>query len=253
MLPTTPLHHLLFVHGPDALVMTSGNLSEEPIARDDDEALRNLRHVADAFLVHDREIHTRADDSVTHVVARHEQVIRVGRGFAPVSIPLPFARNGESVLAVGAEQKSAVCITRGDQAFLSQHMGDLNEPAVRALFEEVIGKLDRLLGVESRVVAHDLHPEYASTRWATGAGLRAIAVQHHHAHVAACLAEHGRLDTAIGVAFDGTGCGPAGELWGGEILAFDFTGFRRMGHLRPLALPGGEGSRSPHWSTRPFP
>jgi hydrogenase maturation protein HypF len=238
MLPTTPMHRLLLDGAAPVLVMTSGNVSDEPIAKDDDEALRKLGRIADAFLVHDRAVHTRADDSVVRIVAGGVSPVRRGRGLAPDPIPLGVA--GPPVLAVGADLKNAVCLTRDGDAFLSQHVGDLASLEARAFFEEVTDKLARLLGVTPEVVAHDLHPEYASTRRALASGMRAIAVQHHHAHVAACLAENGEGGPAIGVAFDGTGCGPDGELWGGEILVFDLLGFRRAGHLRPIALPGGE-------------
>jgi hydrogenase maturation protein HypF len=250
MLPTTPLHHLLFGDarsGSPLLVMTSGNLTEEPIAKDEDEAIENLSEVADAFLVHDRPIHTRADDSVGRVSLGELQPVRRGRGWAPDPVSLPFA--GPPVLAVGAELKNTVCLTRGKDAFVSQHVGDLGNYASRAFFEESIAKLMRLLGVAPNVVAHDLHPDYASTSWALASGLRAIAVQHHHAHVASCLVDSGATEgtRAIGVAFDGTGCGPAGDLWGGEILAFDLGGFVRVGHLRPIALAGGEAAIREPW------
>jgi len=250
MLPTTPLHHLLFhaPHGgPPLLVMTSGNLTEEPIAKDEDDAFEALGGIADAFLVHDRPIHTRADDSVGRISVGELQPVRRGRGWAPDPVSLPFA--APPVLAVGAELKNTVCLTRGKDAFVSQHIGDLSNYESRAFFEESIAKLERLLGVAPKAVAHDLHPDYASTRWALASGLRSIAVQHHHAHVASCLVDSGASERtrAIGVAFDGTGCGPAGDLWGGEILAFDLGGFVRLGHLRPIALPGGEAAIREPW------
>jgi hydrogenase maturation protein HypF len=241
MLPTTPLHHLLFsAHegAPPLLVMTSGNVADEPIAKDDDEAFAKLGSIADAILAHDRPIHTRADDSVVRITAGVMQCVRRGRGLAPEPVALPF--DAPPVLAVGAQLKSAVCITRGTDAFLSQHIGDLGSLEARDFFEEIASKLGRLLGVTPEAIAHDLHPDYASTRWALGRGLRTIGVQHHHAHVAACLAEHNQGGPVIGVAFDGTGCGPAGELWGGEVLLTDLGAFVRLGHLRPLALAGGE-------------
>jgi hydrogenase maturation protein HypF len=148
---------------------------------------------------------------------------------------------------VGAALKSTVCVVRGGNAYLSQHIGDLDGLEGRAFFEEAIVKLERLLGVVPSIVAHDLHPDYASTRWAQAQGLPCTGVQHHHAHLASCLAEHGRTKAAIGVAFDGTGCGPAGELWGGEVLHFDLAGYRRLGHLRPIALPGGEAAIREPW------
>ncbi len=247
MLPYTPLHHLLLEEGPPLLVMTSGNLSEEPIARRNDEAVEKLRGIADAFLLHDREIHTRADDSVVRIVAGEAQLIRRSRGFVPDPIRLPVPADSEAVLAVGAGLKNTVCLTRGDEAFLSPHVGDLENPEAVRFFGEVVEKLMRLLAVDPVAVAHDLHPDYFSTRWAIASGLPREPVQHHHAHVAACLAEHGRRDAVIGIAFDGTGCGPSGELWGGEILTADLTEYRRAGHLRPLRLPGGEAAIREPW------
>lgn len=248
MLPTTPLHHLLLANGPPALVMTSGNLADEPIAIDDDDAYATLGPIADAFLGHDRAIHTRADDSVGRVVHGHLSPIRRGRGWAPAPISLgPDAKDAPPILAVGAEVKNAVCLTRGDEAFVSQHIGDLSGPKAQAFFEESIAKLGRLLGVVPRAVAHDLHPDYAATRWAKASGLTLVAVQHHHAHVASCLVDNGVTGPAIGVAFDGTGCGPAGDAWGGEILTFDLEDFSRVFHLRPLALPGGEAAIREPW------
>jgi hydrogenase maturation protein HypF len=238
MLPSTPLHHLLLADGPPLLVMTSGNHADEPLARDDTEAAARLGDIADVLLTHDRPIHTRADDSVVRVSGGEARFLRRARGAAPEPIRLPFEAG--CVLAVGGELKSTVCLTRGDEAYLSQHLGDLSEPSAFALFEETIAKLSSLYELEAGCVAHDLHPDYRSSRWALAQPLPRIAVQHHHAHVASCLAEHGRVGPAIGVAFDGTGCGPAGELWGGEFLLADLRGFRRVGHLGPLPLPGGE-------------
>ncbi|HVE66211.1 MAG TPA: carbamoyltransferase HypF [Thermoanaerobaculia bacterium] len=237
MLPYTPLHHLLLADGPPILVMTSGNVSEEPIAKDDVTALEKLSGIADAFLLHDREIHTRADDSVVRVVSGFAQPVRRSRGFVPEPIALGFS--APPVLAVGGELKNTVCLTREGEAFLSPHVGDLENPETHAFFEELIEKLERLLGVSPEAIVHDFHPDYFSTRHALASGLPRVGVQHHHAHVASCLAEQGWTAPVIGVAFDGTGCGPAGELWGGEILLADLGGFRRLGPLRPIALAGG--------------
>jgi hydrogenase maturation protein HypF len=245
VLPYTPLHHLLLLDGPPLLVMTSGNASEEPIARTDREGREALAGIADAFLGHDREIHERADDSVLRAASRGAIPVRRARGFVPDPVELLDA--GPAILAVGAEVKNAVCLVRAGLAHLSPHVGDLSSVAARRFFEEVIAKLSALLGVRPAAVAHDLHPDYASTRWAMACGLPRVAVQHHHAHVAACLAEHGRAGPVLGVAFDGTGCGPAGEAWGGEILLADLGGFRRIAHLRPIALPGGEAAIREPW------
>ncbi len=245
MLPSTPLHFLLLADGPALQVMTSGNRSDEPIAVDEASVRGRLEGIADAFLTHDRAIHTRLDDSVVRVVAGTAQSVRRARGYVPAAIPLPFG--GPPVVATGADVKNAVCITRDGEAFLSQHIGDLASPEAFGFFEETIGKLGRLLGVVPSFVAHDMHPEYRSTHWALSSGMERIAVQHHHAHIASCLAEHGRSHPVIGVAFDGTGCGPEGDLWGGEILVCDMAGFRRAGHLRPLALAGREAAIRQPW------
>jgi hydrogenase maturation protein HypF len=245
MLAYAPLHHLLLADGPTVLVMTSGNRSEEPIARDDDDARARLGEIADAFLVHDREIHTRADDSVVRSVAGGVQPVRRSRGFVPE--PIALGCSAPPICAVGAELKNTVCLTRGDQAYLSPHVGDLENAEAYGFFVEVIDKLGRLLGVTPAIVAHDLHPDYLSTRWALRAARPREPVQHHHAHIASCLVDNGRVGPVLGVAFDGTGCGPAGDVWGGEILHADLTGFTRLGHLRPIALVGGEAAIREPW------
>jgi hydrogenase maturation protein HypF len=244
-LPPTPLQHLLGAEGPRLQVMTSGNRSDEPIAKDDGDALARLAEVADGFLIHDRAIHTRADDSVLRVIAGVARPLRRARGFVPETISLPV--DGPPVLAVGGQANVTVCLARGGRAIVSQHVGDLDDLAAFRFFEETIEKLQRLLGETPVAVTHDLHPDYRSTRWARACGLPCFAVQHHHAHVAACLAEHGRTGPALGVAFDGTGYGPGGEIWGGEILEADLGAFARRGHLRGLALPGGEAAIRAPW------
>jgi hydrogenase maturation protein HypF len=244
-LPPTPLQALVASDGPPLQVMTSGNLAEEPIARTNEEALARLAGVADLFLVHDREIHSRADDSVVRTSCRGAIPMRRARGFVPDALPLAFS--GPPVLAVGGHERNTVCLARGGQAVLSQHVGDLEHPESDAFFREAIGHLRQLLGAAPEVVAHDLHPDYRSTRWARACGLPAIGVQHHHAHVAACLAEHGRSERVTGIAFDGTGLGDDGTLWGGEILDADLGGAVRRGHLRPLALAGGEAAIRQPW------
>jgi hydrogenase maturation protein HypF len=244
-LPATPLQHLLFEAGPPYMVMTSGNLSEEPIARDNAEAQRRLAPVADAFLLHDRDVHGRADDSVVRVIAGRARVMRRARGFVPDAVMLPVA--GPGVLAVGGELKATVCLTRDRQAILSQHIGDLDNADGFAFFEEALARLAELAGSDPLFVAHDLHNDYRSTRWARESGLPCIGVQHHHAHIASCLAEHGRTGPVLGVAFDGTGLGSDGTLWGGEFLIADLREFRRVGHLRSLPLLGGEAAIRAPW------
>jgi hydrogenase maturation protein HypF len=248
-LPASPLQQLLLDDGPSLLVMTSGNRAEEPIAAENAEARRELAAVADGFLLHDREIHARADDSVVRIVAGEASVIRRARGYVPEPIRLPF--DAPPVLGVGAELKGTVCLTRGGEAILSQHLGDLHDAQTYAFFCETIGKLQELAGTAPVVVAHDLHPDYRSTRWARAwAGARGIPcrkVQHHHAHVASCLVENGRTGPVLGVVFDGTGLGTDGSLWGGEFLAADLSGFERLGHLRPIALLGGEAAIRQPW------
>ena len=244
-LPPTPLQHLLLADGPPLQVMTSGNLADEPIARTNAEALAHLAEVADVFLVHDREVHARADDSVVRAAARGPIPMRRARGVVPAAIALPAA--GPPLVAVGGHERNTVCIAAAGQAVLSPHLGDLDHPDTEAAFREAIAHLGALLGVVPEAVAHDLHPDYRSTRWALASGLPMIGVQHHHAHVAACLAEHGRADRVLGVAFDGTGLGDDGQLWGGELLDADLVTCRRVGHLRPLALPGSEAAIRQPW------
>lgn len=245
MLPYTPLHYLLLEPAegfPVALVMTSGNYSEEPIVTDNGEALRRLAALADAFLLHDREIHARCDDSVTRIVRGAELPIRRSRGYAPYPVHLPFPVR--PVLAVGAELKNTFCLTRERYAFLSQHIGDMENYETLRFFEDMVEQLQRTFRVEPEAVAHDMHPAYLATRYARGlAGrLPLVPVQHHHAHIAACMAENGLLGDhpVIGVAFDGTGYGTDGAIWGGEFLIADYASFRRAAHLRYIPLPGGD-------------
>jgi hydrogenase maturation protein HypF len=233
MLPYTPLHHLLYRDFGGALVMTSGNLSDEPIAFEDAEARRRLAGVADAFLAHDRPIHRRCEDSVV----RPGFVVRRSRGFAPNPLPLACPH---PVVAVGAELKSTFCVATDVGAFLSPHLGDLDsEAAYRAFVGDLELYLD-MLGVTPEAIACDLHPEYLSTKWARDQELPLVEVQHHHAHAAACLAEHGEQGPALALVFDGTGWGTDGTLWGGELLRCDLDSFERLARLEPVPLPGGE-------------
>jgi hydrogenase maturation protein HypF len=242
MLPYTPLHHLLVHDFGAPLVMTSGNRSDEPIAYEDDEARQRLREIADAFVAHNRPIHRRCEDSVV----RASFPVRRSRGHVPAALPLPIAA-GCPIVAAGAELKSTFCVARGSEAFLSAHLGDLvSEPAYRAFLSDLELYL-AMLGVEPEVVAHDLHPEYLATKWALDQEAEPVGVQHHHAHAAACLAEHGVQAPAIAVVFDGTGYGTDGTLWGGEILRCDLASFERLAHLDPVPLPGGEAAIREPW------
>ncbi len=275
MLPCTPIQFLLFHEaagrpaGTDwlavsqrlTLVMTSANPGGEPIVRDDDEALERLQGIADAYLMHDREIVTRVDDSVIRTAhplsprgegggeGARPQFIRRARGFTPQAIRL--ARSGPSVLATGGFLKNTLCLTRGDEAFLSQHIGDLdNAPTCRAL-EETAQRMMDLLEIEPERVAHDLHPDFHSTRFAAdfarGRGLKSVAVQHHHAHIAAVAAEHGATGPLLGLALDGVGMGTDKGTWGGELLQVDNERFARLGHLRELPMPGGDKAAREPW------
>jgi len=248
MLPYTPLHHLLFAAGApyDVLVMTSGNLSEEPIVTANDEALARLRPLADWFLLHDRDIHMRADDSVVRTFAGRERTLRRSRGYVPQAIALDM--EVAEVLACGAELKNTFCLSKGRYAVLSQHIGDMENYETLVFFEETLANLKKLFRVEPRAVAYDLHPLYLSTRYALGlAGIEKIGVQHHHAHVASCMAENGLRDKVIGVAFDGTGYGTDGQIWGGEFLIADYAGFERRAHLRYVPLAGGDAAVRQTW------
>ncbi|HSA20753.1 MAG TPA: carbamoyltransferase HypF, partial [Myxococcota bacterium] len=256
MLPHAPLHHLL-VEGFAALVLTSGNLSEEPLARDNDEALQRLGGLADAFLLHDRDILMSCDDSVACVRPGRAgedalSLVRRSRGYAPD--PLPFPGGAACVLGVGGQQKNTFCLTRGERAFLSQHVGDLENLETEAHFRRCLAHLEGLLGVEPELVACDLHPDYLSTRLAeelvaARSGSRLVRVQHHHAHLGACLAEHELTGPALGLCLDGTGYGPDGTIWGGELLLGDLREVRRVARLRPFRLPGGEAAVREPWRT----
>jgi len=240
MLPYTPLHHLLLRETGLPLVMTSGNISEEPIAKDNDEALRRLEGIADYFVLHNRDIHARYDDSVAMVELEKPQLIRRARGYAPYPIHLPF-RTEKQVLACGAELKNTFCITKEDHAFISQHIGDMENLETLEHFENTIELYKKLFRLEPEIVAHDLHPEYLSTKYAKErvGGLTLVGVQHHHAHIVSCMVENGVQEPVIGVAFDGTGYGSDGTIWGGEFLVADYKGFERVGHLECVPMPGG--------------
>ena len=240
MLPSSGLQYLFAADFGAPLVMTSGNRSEDPIAFDDLDALERLHDIADAFLVHDRPIHRRADDSVVRSDTGRTSVLRRARGFVPRTIAVPEVIGGVgSVLGVGAELKNTVCVSRVNEALLSAHLGDLENVEVLRSFTTAIVDLQMMLGVEPVLVAHDLHPEYLSTKWALDQNIAVLGVQHHHAHIASCLAEHRHVGQVVGLAFDGHGYGTDGTLWGGECLVADVHGYERVGHLIPVALPGG--------------
>jgi hydrogenase maturation protein HypF len=270
MLPYTPLHHLLLNQTdpvlarepvPPILVMTSGNFSEEPIATDNKDALARLSPLADAFLLHNRDIHIRTDDSVVRVdrgswtmdpdakeIAHRPPSIvylRRSRGYAPYPVKLPMVV--KPTLATGGELKNTFCLTRDQYAFLSHHIGDMENAEVYASFEQGIAHLSHMFRVQPEVVAHDLHPNYFTTHYAERVNLPRVGVQHHHAHIAACMADNGLDDRrVIGLSFDGTGYGTDGAIWGGEVLLASYADFERFAHLEYLPLPGGDSAiRSP--------
>lgn len=238
MLPYTPLHHLLLGDLGIPLVMTSGNLSDEPIATGNTEALERLSTIADAVLLHDREICSRYDDSVTRAGACGTEFLRRARGYAPFPVRLPFTSD-VAILAVGPEQKNTVTLLTGEYAFVSQHIGDMENAETFDAFERTIELYERLFRISPQVVAYDLHPEYLATKHALTLGLPGIGVQHHHAHVAGVAAEHAVDGPFIGVALDGTGYGPDGTIWGGEVLLATLAGFERVAHLATMPMPGG--------------
>lgn len=251
MLPATPIQFLLAHEAPELLlVMTSANPGGEPLVVDNDEALQRLRGIADAQLRHDRDIVARCDDSVVRVTARGApQFMRRARGYTPLPIKLP--RGGPSVLATGGWLKNTVCLTRGDEAFLSPHVGDLDNAATCRALVEMVDHLCAVLDVQPQAVAHDLHPDFFASRFAAEfaaeRGLPCVAVQHHHAHVAAVAAEHGHRGPLLGVALDGVGLGTDGQAWGGELLRVDGAAFERLGHVAPIALPGGDVAAREPW------
>ncbi len=262
MLPYTPLHYLLLEPAysfPRALVMTSGNKSEEPIATDNNQAREQLAELADAFLMHDRDIRTRCDDSVVRIASarvpnRPDETIypiRRSRGYAPFPVRLPF--DAPPILATGSELKNTFCITRDHYAFLSHHIGDMENYETLRSFEDGIAHMERLFRIEPKIIAHDLHPDYLATRYALERAeresLRAVGIQHHHAHIAACMVENGLSNNTqvIGIAFDGTGYGDDGATWGGEVLFADYTGYQRAFHLDYIPLPGGDKAVREPW------
>ena len=247
MLPYTPLHHLLIGAAGRPLVLTSGNVSDEPIVYHDADALARLGGIADAFVTHDRAIHTRTDDSVVRVFRGRPMLIRRSRGYVPAPLPVR-AGFPRPVLACGAELKNTFCLAKERHAFISHHIGDLENAETLRSFTEGIEHFRRLFDLDPQVVAHDLHPEYLSTKYALELDdIELHGVQHHHAHIASCLADNDADGPVIGVAFDGTGYGTDGTIWGGEFLVADLAGFQRGGHLVPVPMPGGAAAIRQPW------
>ncbi len=245
-LPYMPLHYLLFekLQTP-AVVLTSGNLSDEPILIDNRAAMETFSEKVDALITYNREIYNRNDDSVVRVITERERVFRRSRGYAPVPVRLDFQVDG--ILAAGAELSNCFCLGKGNRAYMSQHMGDLKNRETYEFFEETIKRYQQLFRVKPRLIAADLHPDYLSTRYALQSGLQVIQVQHHHAHIASCMAENGINEPVIGIAFDGTGYGTDGHIWGGEFMVCDYTHFERLAHFEYLPLPGGDRVTEEPW------
>jgi hydrogenase maturation protein HypF len=246
LLAYSPLHHLLLRAVGVPLVMTSGNVSDEPIAHDDDDAVARLGPMVDGLLTHDRQIHIRCDDSVARAANGRLQLLRRSRGFAPEPLSLPDVAR-RAVLALGAELKSTIAVARDGFVVASHHIGDLEHLATYRSFVQALDHLRHLYDLTPEVVAHDLHPEYLSTKLALELDLPTVGVQHHHAHIASCMVEHGRTDAVLGLAFDGLGYGPDGTMWGGEYLLADLQGFTRVAHLRSVPMPGGVAAIREPW------
>ncbi len=251
MLPYAPVHTLLLTGGLRAMVATSANRSDQPLISGNGEAVEELSGIADAFLLHNRDIHTRCDDSILRCIAGEPVLLRRARGYAPVPLRLPFS--GPPTLACGPELKNTFCLAREDHAFLSQHIGDLKNLETYRFFEQMVDRFQHLFDITPQVLAHDLHPQYFSTQYAIRRGEasrtapRLVAVQHHHAHVAACLADNGVRGPVIGVVFDGMGYGADGHIWGAEFLVADYGNYRRRGQLKYIPLPGGDAANRQPW------
>jgi len=247
MLPYTPLHYLLLEDNKFlALVMTSGNLSEEPIVIDNNDAFERLGDVADYFLIHNRDIYLRSDDSVVRRIDEENRIIRRSRGYIPQ--PIFLHKEFPQILACGAELKNTICLTKGKNAFISQHIGDLKNMESFEFFDLTVRHLKRILDIEPEIIAYDLHPDYLSTRYALEqSGVKLIGVQHHHAHIASCMLEHGIEEPVIGLSFDGTGYGTDGKTWGGEVLLVDGAKFSRLAHFDYVPMPGGNMAIKEPW------
>ena len=261
MLPYTPLHHLLLNSQLSILVMTSGNISDEPIAYENKEALLRLKNIADYFLLHNRDIYIRCDDSVTRVFCSREMILRRSRGYVPQPIriknlesrtknkisnsQLPILNFQFPILACGAHLKNTFCLAKDNDVFISHHIGDLENAETLSAYEAGIKHFEKIFNIHPEIIAHDLHPEYLSTKYAfnlqtLNPKIRTVAIQHHHAHIASCLADNKKDQKVIGVTFDGTGYGDDGNIWGGEFLIADFNEYRRIAHLKYVPMPGGE-------------
>lgn len=248
IMPYMPLHHYLFRYlRTDAVVFTSANMSDDPVVINDEEAMRLLPPVADVIIAGNREIYNRADDSVALIAAGHPMLIRRSRGYVPSPVRLPFSAEG--ILATGAELNNTFAIGKGRQAIMSQHIGDLKNAATLEFFEQSLRRFGRLFRFKPALVACDMHPDYLSSRFAHDLGVPVFAVQHHHAHMASCMAENGLDEPVIGLIFDGTGLGTDGNIWGGECLVGDYSGFERLIHLEPVSLPGGDMVTHQPWRT----
>jgi hydrogenase maturation protein HypF len=245
MLPYSPLHQLLSDGVLRVLVMTSGNVSDEPIAGSNQDALSRLGNIADLFLCHNREIVMKVDDSLVRHTSGTPRILRRSRGYTPTPIELPFQT--PDLLACGADLKGAPCLISQGQALISQHLGDLENSETLLFFEETLAKLKAVYRIQPVALAHDLHPDYITTRWAERQSLPRVAVRHHHAHCASCMAENGLNERVIGVTFDGTGYGTDGQVWGGEFLVGDYRGFKRAAHIRYVPLIGGEQAIRQPW------
>ncbi len=247
LLPYTPLHHVLLAAVGAPIVLTSGNRSDEPIAYRDADALDRLAGIADAFLTHDRPIHIRTDDSVVRPFRGAATLLRRSRGYVPEPVGLPW-QAPRPILACGAELKNTFCLVKGRHAFVSHHIGDLENYETLTSFTQGIEHFGRLFDIVPEVVAHDLHPEYLSTKHARDlTGVPLVGVQHHHAHIASCLADNGETGPVLGVAFDGTGFGTDGTIWGGEFLRADLLSADRIGHLEAVPMPGGAAAIRQPW------
>lgn len=244
MLPYSPIHYLLFDTGIELMVMTSGNVGGMPIQYKNEEAIKHLKEIADYFLFHNREIHNPIDDSIIKVAAEKEIVSRRGRGY------IPYTQNigaSEEILALGAEQKSSICFSQKEYAYMSQYLGDLKDMEVYELYKRTIENMTSLFSFKPKVYAHDLHPQYLSSVYAMQQQGRRVEVQHHHAHMVSCMVEHNLFDNVIGVIFDGTGLGNDGSIWGGEFFVGDRRGFKRVGHLKPVLMQGGDMAVKEPW------